>query len=79
MLHTLYIELGFEEVSPVLLQPDCWRALPEHRSLASGSGRGSEGPYALACANKVSASLTSNFPGPSTLRVVTLPSLTSIE
>ncbi len=33
----------------------------------------------LACLSSVAASLTSNFPGPSILRLATLPSLTSIE
>ena len=36
-------------------------------------------PQALACASRVTASLTSNLPGPSIFRLATLPFLTSIE
>lgn len=37
------------------------------------------GDQPLVCVSKVAASLTSNFPGPSMLRLATLPSLTSME
>ena len=46
--------------------------------LATWNGRCGK-HQALACASKVAASLTSNLPGPSTFKVATLPSLTSME
>ncbi len=55
------------------------KSVPAGAAPPRSSPVGHQSYSALACASRVSASLTLNSPGPSTLSVLTTPSLTSIE
>lgn len=77
----LYGERGFNDIPAHHFKP-VLRAyfLKAEFQCVPATSNGRCGKHqALACASKVAASLTSNLPGPSTFKVATLPSLTSME